>query len=526
VDGATPEALNQLRAEGKLPHIDRLIRSGAWGRMESLAARRVLRPRPRRGYWSPIVWASLATGQVPEKHGIVDFLLPLPGTSLAWVGNDEGPPRADLRLPEISGQPPHTLRLRLRSAKLNGSQDVEILLNGMPLSTVSVPVSWKELSLPVREESWRPGENRIDLVFSQQSRPADRGQSKDRRQLAGALAFLEVVDSRDEVVISFDPVYQRFSLGRGFRLPEADLVEAQSSHWKVHPVWSLLGKSGIPVGVVGYWSTWPAYEVNGFLVSSAMGMRGRRQKTQTHLTWPPELAAELQPLAPDDTEMEDKIAQLYPPSCLPARPKSLSVFESVLWQDEFYFRIARELLPTMRNGFFSVYFESIDVGGHSFLPFRHGAELPPGCPESVRGIVEQTYLVVDRWIGELTKLLPENATVLLVSDHGMVTADNAGYHAPYGVVLASGPAIRAGTELAGASVLDVAPTILQLLDQPIPFEMDGKVLVQAFHRPWLADHPPRYVDVETAISPEQRGQPLTDATEEAIERLKSIGYLQ
>ena len=105
----------------------------------------------------------------------------------------------------------------------------------------------------------------------------------------------------------------------------------------------------------------------------------------------------------------------------------------------------------------------------------------------------------------------------------MVTADNAGYHAPYGVFIASGPAVR-HAELRGATVLDIAPTILQLIGVPIPFEMDGKVLVQAFKPEWFAAHVPRYLDVETARAEENA--PLAEDTEDVIERLKSIGYIE
>ena len=176
--------------------------------------------------------------------------------------------------------------------------------------------------MDLSEELFRPAQNRVELVFSKQSKPSDRGKSKDHRSLAGAFASLTVEDSRGKIVASFDPVYQRFSLGRGFHLPEAELVEAQSAHFKTRPVWSLLGDLGHRIGVVGYWSTWPAYEVNGFLVSSRMGMRGRRQGTREHLTWPAELAGALQPLKPTEAEMKEVVTDLYAPSCSPANPRA------------------------------------------------------------------------------------------------------------------------------------------------------------------------------------------------------------
>ena len=106
----------------------------------------------------------------------------------------------------------------------------------------------------------------------------------------------------------------------------------------------------------------------------------------------------------------------------------------------------------------------------------------------------------------------------------MVTADNAGFHAPYGVFVASGPSVRRG-DVSGATILDVAPTVLQLFGVPIPYEMDGKVIVQAFKPEWLAANPPHYLEMETATVERESG-PLTEDTDEVIERLKSLGYIK
>jgi predicted AlkP superfamily phosphohydrolase/phosphomutase len=524
LDGADPDIVARLRAEGKLPHLDELMRSGTSSPMESVAAKRVLRPDPRLGLWSPIIWASLATGVIPEKHGILDFLLPLPGTAFSWIGSEHGPPQAEVLLPEIKGRPPFTLRVRLHSYRPNGSQAIEVLVNGESVASLAVGEKWETVSASLPEELLRPGQNRLELHFSKQSRPSDQGPSRDDRPLAGALSSIEVEDATGEILLSMDPVSQRFDHVNGFYPPEADLVEAQSGHLRSRPLWSLLGESGHPVGIVGYWSTWPASEVNGFLVSSHMGLRGRRQNTRTELTWPPELVDELQPLLPTDAEIKETLADLYPPDCSPTNERSLSVFEQVLWQDELYFRSAKHLLPTLRSGFFTVYLESIDVAGHTFLPFRDGAALPPNCPSSVREVVEKIYQKVDTWMGALIEELPREATVLVVSDHGMVTAGSAGYHARYGIFVANGLGIRRGVQFQGASVLDVAPTILHRFDEAIPLAMDGKTLVQAFDPDWLDRNPPRYRDVPLAVVEEP--VPLTEGSEEVIDRLRSIGYLQ
>ncbi len=530
VDGATPETITELRARGKLPEIDRLIRRGTWGPMESLAARRRLRPRPRRGYWSPIVWASMATGKVPDKHGIVDFLLPVPGTSSVWIGSDDGPPEATLHIPELVGPPPHELHVRLSSYAPNGAQNVTITMNGHTLGEVEVGAEFLDFVLPIPPDATRPAQNTIGLTFERQSRPSDHGPSKDQRMLAGALASLRVTaatknDNDDDApVVEFDPIYDRFALERGFHQPEAKVVEAGSGHMRAQPMWSLLGQRGHPVGIVGYWNTWPAYEVNGFLISSHMGVRGKRKGIKHQLTWPPELIDDIEMLAPDEAAMERLTQELYPTSCTPLEAKRVASFERILWQDAFYFRIARNMLPTMEHGFFTVYFESVDASGHLFLPLKNGAELPPGCPPSVRDVVDKTYMQIDQWVGELVRDLPENAIVMLVSDHGMQPGGYRGLHAPFGIFLATGGGFRRGAQTHGMTILDVAPTVLYALDEPVPLDMDGKVAVSNFEAPWLEAHPPRYVDEDTSLLPVITK--TEEVPEELLDRLRSLGYLE
>jgi len=55
-----------------------------------------------------------------------------------------------------------------------------------------------------------------------------------------------------------------------------------------------------------------------------------------------------------------------------------------------------------------------------------------------------------------------------------------GMHEQEGMFLASGPDIRQGQEITGASLLDIAPTILHLFGVPIPRDMDGRVLSEIF----------------------------------------------
>lgn len=61
-----------------------------------------------------------------------------------------------------------------------------------------------------------------------------------------------------------------------------------------------------------------------------------------------------------------------------------------------------------------------------------------------------------------------------------------GMHHPDGVLAFFGQGVRAGVQLAACSNLDVAPTLLALMDIPVPAVMDGQVLAVTDRLEWLA----------------------------------------
>ena len=65
----------------------------------------------------------------------------------------------------------------------------------------------------------------------------------------------------------------------------------------------------------------------------------------------------------------------------------------------------------------------------------------------------------------------------LVYGTGMV---KSGCHDPVGVMMLYGPGVRSGARLNDCTNLDIAPTLLTLLGLPVPEEMTGRVLSEAF----------------------------------------------
>ena len=216
--------------------------------------------------------------------------------------------------------------------------------------------------------------------------------------------------------------------------------------------------------------------------------------------------------------------RLHVSGCEPRFVDQKSVLKKILVQDEYYARIAETLFPAMERGFASVYFRSIDVASHVSLHYRHGAAVPQGCPDSLVDVTDAVYAQIDSWIGRVLERLPREATVVVVSDHGMAPLTAAGGHAASGIFVAAGEGVREGAALRGATVLDVAPTLLYLLGAPIPFSMDGKLLVQMLEPEALSMRAPVYREIDTGLVPNE--VPAVEASEEILEELRALGYVQ
>jgi hypothetical protein len=91
--------------------------------------------------------------------------------------------------------------------------------------------------------------------------------------------------------------------------------------------------------------------------------------------------------------------------------------------------------------------------------------------------------------------------------------------------MAMGKGIRPDFQISGAEIWDVAPTILYLLDEPIPADMDGKVLTEIFEDDVCARKPPRYEGAAEEMETGSFVSYSNEESEQVAERLKGLGYL-
>lgn len=105
-------------------------------------------------------------------------------------------------------------------------------------------------------------------------------------------------------------------------------------------------------------------------------------------------------------------------------------------------------------------------------------------------------------------------------------AEWSGTHRLDGVLAVRGSGIKVGAQVTGARIMDLAPTILHILGEPIPDDMDGRVLTEIFDP---ADIERRPVSYRTATPGSEAEESATYSEEEGEmirKRLQDLGYLE
>lgn len=519
LDGCSYDLVRKWIGEGKLPHLASLISTGASGHLSTIETPRLPGARPTIS--SPVVWTTMATGKLPDKHGIWDFGQPFPEEMYAWMDHD-----AEIVLPT-------TLRTELivhltaKSAPDAGSIRAMVSLNDVGLPPVSLTDQAADVIIRIPESAVSEERNRLGIRIH-------RGEGR-----AIGCRMVRVENSNGRFVGAVDPWRNADAFGSGWYLPDTTARPLiQTAHRQVRAFWDILGERGRSVALVGWWGTWPAYPINGVMLSSHLGLRGKKTLTTRsadevlhntpHLTYPDDYLKHVfnSGLVPQDSN-EELARTIVDLSGCRIEPGSTSAqtLADVFAQDTFYRNLSVDLLSGNADyDLLTVYFEGMDVVGHKFYNFLAGRRSKDNwvaCPDAGRleRVVENYYRYVDSMIGELTaKARGQYDTTMIITDHGF---DVHG-HADTGWVLLSGPGIDK-TLIRHASVRDVTPTLLYMLGLPVADDMDGEPILEAFsagYRDAVA-RIPTYETRPIHIAPE-----ASEADKELEERFRSLGYIE
>ena len=346
----------------------------------------------------------------------------------------------------------------------------------------------------------------------------------------------------------------------GFMEPSPDgkgIRPVSSTSRRAKALWNILSQHGLRSCVVGWYASHPAEPINGCIFTDrfqhTVGPEAEKHPLDQQAVHPPDLlevaealrvhpssltAEQLRPFFGDAVVTDQKDVRFHMLAKLLAECASIHNAATYFAEHEEWDLLA-------------VYYDAIDHFSHAFIefyppPMEH---VTPEDFEIYRYVVEGIYQFHDMMLGRLLQLTGPETTVLILSDHGFYNdhqrpavaftkdeqqqrtgpgANPLSWHRPQGIFLAAGPGIKKDELVHGASLIDVAPTVLALLGLPIGDDMDGKPLVQIFTEPVDIAHVPSHETAHPADgvlrdSAVEETDPW--AARQALEQLAALGYI-
>lgn len=337
------------------------------------------------------------------------------------------------------------------------------------------------------------------------------------------------------------------------RVPEFErMIPTPSTERKVRALWNMFTEHERTVGFVGWWVTWPAEPVNGFMISDHFSVsrfdlgrdyeKDRRDQYFEGQTFPEDLAARL---APHKFPRENVgREELEPFAHLPADyvfPAKFAKFDQVAEfaiahsVDRTHFGAGEALLRDVQPDLFGLFFQGIDIMQHYFWEYLD-PDQPYWTPteaelERFGESIELYHGWIDERVADLIAAGGDRA-VLLVSDHGFRPANEryeekniSGEHRRQAFWLHAGPGVRRGEMLTGADAVDVTPTILAYHGLPVANDFDGEPLDHTFTDDWQDAHPVEFIETYELGDWKPGDLPTNSAADGLADRIRAIGYI-
>jgi len=328
---------------------------------------------------------------------------------------------------------------------------------------------------------------------------------------------------------------------------------------KVPAIWNVCAERERSVLSVGWWVSWPAEIVPGGRIVASYAAQAQGQilwkagvwtDGLDKLTFPPGLQDEIAPLlregGPDGplrAEFDSAFASVPVGKSWEIENMLQNKLRFAFHGDRTHERIFVQQLERRVADLNLLYVGLPDVAGHFFWryqePDAYDYRIPLAKLDLLSDRVNALYEKTDERVGEIVSKLPEDAIVIVASDHGMhaaFTDDPDSYPSgghedgPPGVLIAAGPGIAPrglGPELERVGgIYDLFPTMLMMLDLPVPDDAVGEPRTDWMTPEWLAAHPlssvKTYAEGFREATPPI--QPEGNANETFLEGMRALGY--
>jgi hypothetical protein len=270
--------------------------------------------------------------------------------------------------------------------------------------------------------------------------------------------------------------------------------------------WNVASEKGLRVGVLNWWATWPAEEVNGYIVTDRAFFKVGHNEPSDRDAYPPDLFSQLRGPLPSLPATK----QASPPEEEPSAARAI---------DQFYLQASLLLREGSRPAIEAVYLPGLDI----LTMLKLLEPEPRGLAELHARLedIEAYHELVDSLIEAWMRSQKDDEVLVLIADPGRFARRTT--EQPQGLLICAGRDIKPQS-LPPATERDILPTLMHLVGLPVSRELDGRVIVQAFADEFRAAHPVRFVAGYgrrvTPRSAESRSDP------EIVERLRSLGYIQ
>ncbi len=271
--------------------------------------------------------------------------------------------------------------------------------------------------------------------------------------------------------------------------------------WRARPLWSIASQSGVRVGIARWPLTYPAENVDGFIVSDRFHQLVGSIAEFDRAASPPDVLPALEEAFTDPAGSTDIVAvnRGLDPG---ATPES-----SALRRDRLYSRAMHDLSAEMKPRLAALRYDGLDTVGHYYFRYtqpRAFRDVPEEERRRFSQVIDRYYAFIDSEIGTALDGLAPGDLLLIVSGFGMQPLSPvkqaigrllgdppfSGTHdrAPDGFLAAYGTAVEPGRRQRG-SIVDVTPTVLYFLGLSVARDMDGFARADLFSRAFTAERP-------------------------------------
>jgi predicted AlkP superfamily phosphohydrolase/phosphomutase len=320
------------------------------------------------------------------------------------------------------------------------------------------------------------------------------------------------------------------------------VIPVQGSTRRKKAFWNVLEEAGLKTQIINWWPSHPV-EQSGKLKVSNQFCEFPQELTNWSLApasvFPPVLREEIADLRIAPQELTQAHLQPFFPNHswedLQTDPMVANVAQ-VLARSASVHNVITKALENDDWDFSAVYLEALDHFGHiasQFLePQLEGISDEDFAKYSE--IIPAAYRWHDMMLGRLMELVGRDTHIIILSDHGFEVSTNrtinlpdlpaspALEHRPYGFFAAAGPQFKRDTTLYGASLLDIAPTVLQLYNLPLAEDMPGRALLDLFKK----EQKPSFIPSWELSGPGPSFMAGEEGNQQAIlQQLDDLGYI-